>query len=88
MSAPKNLSTTNASGFLSIMNKISEISAILDYNLESEKSPIEHNAYWQGKHPHTELWREAGWKAKPIEDKNSGKIVAVKFINLAQGKFI
>jgi hypothetical protein len=68
--------------------RISEISAVLNYNLESEKSPIEHNAYWQGKHPHSDLWRKAGWKAKPIRDKNSGKIVAVKFINLAQGKFI
>jgi hypothetical protein len=68
--------------------KIREISAVLNYNLESEKSPIEHNAYWQGKHPHSDLWRKAGWKAKPIRDKNSGKIVAVKFTTLAQGKFI
>jgi hypothetical protein len=68
--------------------KIGEISAVLNYDLESEKSPIEHNAYWQGKHPHSDLWRKAGWKAKPIRDKNSGKIAAVKFINLAQGKFI
>ena len=68
--------------------QISEISAVLNYDLESEKSPIEHNAYWQGKHTHSELWRKAGWKAKPIRDNNSRKIVAVKFINLAQGKFI
>jgi hypothetical protein len=68
--------------------KISEISSVLNYDLETEKSPIIHNAYWQGKHPHSDLWREAGWKAKPIRDKNTGKIAAVKFVNLAQGKFI
>ncbi len=68
--------------------KISEISAVLNYDLESEKSPIEHNAYWQGKHLHSDLWRKAGWKAKPIRDKDSRKIVAIKFANLAQGKFI
>ncbi len=68
--------------------KISEISAALNYDLESEKSPIGYNAYWQGKHTHSDLWRKAGWKAKPIRDKNSRRIVAVKFINLAQGKFI
>lgn len=67
---------------------IEQISKALDYDLESEKSPIEHGPYWQSKHAHTELWRKAGWKAKPIRDKNSKKIVAVKFINLAQGKFI
>jgi hypothetical protein len=67
---------------------INQISKALDYDLESEKSPVEHSPYWQSKHAHTELWRKAGWKAKPIRDKNSKKIVAVKFINLAQGKFI
>jgi hypothetical protein len=67
---------------------IDQISKAIDYDLESEKSPVEHSPYWQSKHAHTELWRNAGWKAKPIRDKNSKKIVAVKFINLAQGKFI
>jgi hypothetical protein len=67
---------------------INQISKALDYDLESEKSPVEHSPYWQSKHAHTELWRKAGWKAKPIRDKNSKKIIAVKFINLAQGKFI
>jgi hypothetical protein len=68
--------------------RIEEISDLLNYDLRKEKSPVLHSAYWQGKHPHTDLWRQAGWKAKPVKDKDSGEIVAVDFIKLAQKKFI
>jgi hypothetical protein len=68
--------------------RIEEISGLLDYDLRKEKSPVLHSAYWQGKHPHTDLWRQAGWKAKPVKDKDSGEIIAVDFTKLAQKKFI
>jgi hypothetical protein len=67
---------------------IAQISKAIDYDLETEKSPVEHSPYWQSKHAHTEIWRKAGWKAKPVRDKDSKKIVAVKFVKVAQGKFI
>jgi hypothetical protein len=67
---------------------ISQISKEIDYDLEKEKAPVEYNQYWQSKHTHTEIWREAGWKAKPVRDPSTKKIVAVKFVRIAQGKFI
>ena len=67
---------------------ISQISKEIEYDLEKEKAPVEYNQYWQSKHTHTDIWREAGWKAKPIRDPSSKKIVAVKFVRTAQGKFI
>jgi len=72
----------------SVTYSISQISKAINYDLESEKSPVVYNQYWQSKHDHSDIWRKAGWKAKPIRDSASGKITAVKFIKLAQGKFI
>ena len=72
----------------SVTYPISQISKVINYDLESEKSPITHHQYWQSKHAHSDIWRKAGWKAKPIRDRDSKKIIAVKFIKLAQGKFI
>lgn len=72
----------------SITCSVSQISNVINYDLESEKSPVTHNQYWQSRHAHSDIWRKAGWKAKPIRDPDSRKIIAVKFIKLAQGKFI
>lgn len=67
---------------------ISQISKEIDYDLEKEKAPTEYNQYWQSKHTHTDIWRQAGWKARPVRDPSTRKIVAVKFLRIAQGKFM
>jgi hypothetical protein len=67
---------------------IGQISKEIDYDLEKEKAPTEYHQYWQSKHAHTEIWRQAGWKARPIRDPSTKKIVAVKFVRIAQGQFI
>lgn len=72
----------------SITYPISQISKDINYNLESEKSPTIYNQYWQSKHAHTDMWRAAGWRAEPKRDPKSRRIVAVRFIKLAQRKFI
>lgn len=56
----------------------------LGHDLTALKSPTEYNQFWQSKHPHSELWRKAGWTAKPRRDPESGKIVAVRFIRIAR----
>jgi len=77
---PMNVSTKTFS--------ISQISKAINYDLESEKAPTEYNQYWQSKNTRTDIWKNAGWKASPIRDHDSKKITAVKFIKIAQGKFI
>lgn len=58
---------------------ISEINKILGFKLQSNKAALRRNQFWQSKHRWVDIWREAGWKAKPIRDQKSGEISAVNF---------